>query len=156
MKNATSWVLVREVACGEANQRDAAGTNCSVQERYRACARTEKRRILDEFIAVSGYHRKHAIRLLRKRADTASVRRRSHAVYGTKVRDALILLWETSDRVCLKRLRPLIPDLVAALERHGKLVLDDELRARLLSISAVTIDRLLSDVRRWWRQCGGS
>jgi len=57
------------------------------------------------------------------------------------------VLWETSDRVCSKRLRPLIPVLLPALERHGKLVLDEALRALLLSISPATIDRLLSEVR---------
>jgi hypothetical protein len=34
-------------------------------ERYRGCERNEKGRILDEFVAVSGYHRRHAMRLLR-------------------------------------------------------------------------------------------
>src|ERR1700753_2461522 len=98
-----------------------AGLIAAIEERYRACARTEKRRILDEFIAVSGYHRKHAIRLLRNRPAEAPVRRRPRVIYGPDVRDALIVLWETSDRVCSKRLRPLIPDLLPALERHGKL-----------------------------------
>jgi hypothetical protein len=37
---------------------DAIGT------RYRTAARCDKLRILDEFVAVTGYHRKHAIRLL--------------------------------------------------------------------------------------------
>ncbi len=32
--------------------------------RYRSSTRREKGRILDEFVAISGYHRKHAIRLL--------------------------------------------------------------------------------------------
>jgi hypothetical protein len=36
----------------------------AVRGRYREAGRDEKRRILDEFVKVSGYHRKHAIRLL--------------------------------------------------------------------------------------------
>ncbi len=32
--------------------------------RYRKATREEKRKILDEFCEVCGYHRKHAIRLL--------------------------------------------------------------------------------------------
>ncbi len=39
----------------------------AIGDRYRASGRTEKSRILNEFVAVSGYHRKHAIRLLRER-----------------------------------------------------------------------------------------
>ena len=38
----------------------------AVAERYRAAARQEKKEILDEFVKVSGFHRKHAIRALRK------------------------------------------------------------------------------------------
>jgi hypothetical protein len=48
--------------------------------------------------------------------------------------------------VCSKRLQPLIPVLLPALEQQGKLALDDRQRDRL-SISAATIDRLLSEVR---------
>ncbi len=35
----------------------------AVQERYRGSLKDEKLRILDEFVAVTGYHRKHVIRL---------------------------------------------------------------------------------------------
>src|SRR5215813_7955138 len=37
----------------------------AVGKRYRQGGRKEKARILDEFAAVTGYHRKHAMRLLR-------------------------------------------------------------------------------------------
>ena len=37
----------------------------ALRERYRAAPREAKGRILDEFVAVSGFHRKHAVRLLR-------------------------------------------------------------------------------------------
>jgi hypothetical protein len=67
--------------------------------------------------------------------------------YGGAVREALVVLWEASDRLCSKRLRPLIPVLLPALERHGRLDLDAELRGKLLTISAATMDRLLSEVR---------
>ena len=57
------------------------------------------------------------------------------------------MLWEASDRVCGKRLRPLLPTLIDAMERHGHLQLAPEVRAGLLSISAATIDRALHEVR---------
>jgi hypothetical protein len=57
------------------------------------------------------------------------------------------VLWEASDRICGKRLKPLIPTLVEAMERHGHLQLAPEVRAGLLSISAATIDRALREVR---------
>jgi hypothetical protein len=49
-------------------------------------------------------------------------------VYDEAVRDALTIVWETSDRVCGKRLRPLLPALVDAMERHGHLKLAPEVR----------------------------
>ena len=64
-----------------------------------------------------------------------------------EVRDALIQLWEVADRVCSKRLRPILPMLLPALERHGRVVLDEATRAKLLTVSAASIDRLLVDVR---------
>ena len=36
----------------------------AIRERYAASGRTAKSAILDEFVAVTGLHRKHAIRLL--------------------------------------------------------------------------------------------
>jgi hypothetical protein len=59
------------------------------------------------------------------------------------VRQALIVLWEASDRICGKRLKALIPILVDAMERHGHLQLVPAVRERLLAVSAATIDRLL-------------
>ena len=100
----------------------------------------ERSRILDEFAAVTGYHRKHAIRLLAGRGKReekpdanetptlATLRRRT---YGVEVRDALTQLWEVADRVCSKRLRPMVPVLLPALERHGRVVLDNAMRALL-------------------------
>ena len=41
----------------------------------------------------------------------------------------------------------MIPTLLPALERHGQIAVDGELRAALLSVSPATIDRLLSEVR---------
>jgi hypothetical protein len=36
----------------------------AIRERYRRAAREDKGKILDEFVAVTGHHRKHAIRVL--------------------------------------------------------------------------------------------
>ena len=126
----------------------------AVGGRYRVGTRAERSRILDEFAAVTGYHRKHAIRLLagsgeREEEPGGTILPcppRSRR-YGPEVRDALIQLWEVSDRVCGKRLRPMLPVLLPALERHGKLELDEATRTKLLAVSAASIDRLLAGVR---------
>src|SRR5262245_26569819 len=56
-------------------------------------------------------------------------------------------LWEASDRVCGKRLKVMIPALLPALERHGRLTLSRSERVLVLSASAATIDRMLVDVK---------
>lgn len=116
--------------------------------RYRTASSGEKRRILDEFTAVTGYHRKHAIRILRKSAsDVLSTSRPRARHYDEAVLEALVVLWEASDRICGKRLKPLIATLLDAMERHGHLRLDVAVRERVLAVSAATIDRMLSGPR---------
>jgi hypothetical protein len=119
-----------------------------LRERYRLASKEEKGKVLDEFVAVAGCHRKHAIRLLTAAppADltTPPVARRT---YDEAVRQALLVLWEAADRICGKRLQVLLPSLVTALEQHGHLDLDPAVRQRLLKASAATIDRLLAPVR---------
>jgi hypothetical protein len=121
----------------------------AVADRYAMGDRGERGRILDEFAAVTGYHRKHAMRLLRARqVNRRRGPRPGRRIYDEAVREALIVVWEASDRICGKRLRPLLPILVEAMERHGHLQLVPEVRARLLAMSAATIDRALRDIRR--------
>ena len=57
-------------------------------------------------------------------------------------------LWQASDRICGKRLRPLVPILVSAIERHGHIQLAPEVLAGLLTMSAATMDRALRPATR--------
>jgi hypothetical protein len=120
----------------------------AASRRYSDANRQERGQILDELTSLTGLHRKHAARLLRggggrTRHDSRPRRR----VYDDAVREALVVIWEASDRVCGKRLRPLVPILLEAMERHGHLHLDSEVRSGLLLMSAATIDRALRMVR---------
>jgi hypothetical protein len=119
----------------------------AIAARYRAGTESAKLHILNEFVAVTGYHRKHAIRVLNTEGSAPTVRQPRLAIYDGAVREALIVLWEASDRVCGKRLKPLLPTLVAALERHGHLRLDGAVRTKVLGASAATIDRMLRTTR---------
>jgi hypothetical protein len=120
----------------------------AIRERYRGGLKEEKLRILDEFVAVTGYHRKHVIRLFNTRPVASEGSRHPRLpLYDEAVREALVVLWEASDRICGKRLKPLLPLLVSALERHGHLTLESTVRARVLSASAATLDRLLRPTR---------
>ena len=121
----------------------------SVRTRYERSSKLEKGTILSEFTAVSGYHRKHAIRLLNPLAE-ARVKTviEGERFYGEAVKAALILIWETADRICGKRLKAVIPHLMNAMEKHGHLELDPEVRKKLVAVSAATIDRMLTPVRK--------
>ena len=119
----------------------------AISQRYRAADRNGKKLILDEFVKLTSYHRKHAIRLLTKEGCTHQGRQVGHRTYLEAVKEALIVLWETSDRICGKRLKSLLPSLIDAMERHGHLHLQDGVKEQLLAISAATIDRLLRPVR---------
>ena len=57
------------------------------------------------------------------------------------------MVWEASDRICGKRLKAALPSMVRSLERHGHLDIAPQVRERLFSASASTIDRLLRPVR---------
>lgn len=117
----------------------------AVRVRYRSASGDAKHQILTEFVAVSGYHPKSAIRILNQDDDVSprpSTRKRS-PLYDEAARQALIVFWEASDRVCGKRLKPLLRILLPSLERHGHLKLDAAIRTKVLAMSAATIDRLL-------------
>jgi hypothetical protein len=123
----------------------------AVRQRYRNSTKLEKGRILDEFTALSGVHRKHAIRIMKQvRADKTPATRGNARIYHEAVKEVLIVLWEASDRICGKRLVAIIPTLLESMERHGHLDLNEEVRKKLLSVSGP--ERRYSSLRGW----GGS
>ena len=116
--------------------------------RYALGSRMDRGRILDEFAALTGHHRKHAMRLLRAgKAPDGRSSRPERRIYDQATREALIVVWEASDRICGKRLRPLVPTLVPAMERHGHLRLAPEVLTGLLTMSAATMNRALQEAR---------
>jgi len=124
--------------------------------RYHAAPRQQKRAILDEFVAATGYARKYAIRLLGQPSvpPSAPITRPRARIYGPDVVEALTMAWAAVNDVCTKRFVPFLPELVAALERHGHLALSGEVRAQLLTLSAATADRLLRPLRERARPRG--
>jgi hypothetical protein len=116
----------------------------AVRPRYLKAKKVEKTRILDEFIASTGYHRKYAIRLLKQRPRPKGLKRGvRQKVYHGEVVDKLIQIWEICGRICSKRLKPFLPEIVTVLERHNELVLTPEVKTLLLQMSRSTIDRCL-------------
>jgi len=143
-----------------------------MQGRYVQATKRERGQLLDEVQAVTGYHRRHAVRVLRHGrfptpnlaalvavqglASPGTEEHRGHAttgkggrrlgrprVYSPVVVGALRTVAEASGWLCGKRLAPFLSELVPALEAEGELRLVAEDHAQLLAMSAATIDRRL-------------
>lgn len=125
----------------------------AVMPRYRKSTRVDKRSILDEFTAATGYQRKYAIGLLNRLPVIKSAAKEKRArktrprVYDAKVQDALRVVWEIENRPCGKRLVPFLPALIEALSRHDEIHWDKAVTDKLLAMSAATADRLLKAAR---------
>ncbi len=120
----------------------------ALQGRYVKARRKEKGRILDEFVAATGYHRKWALELLRQGPPPAGRGRGGRPrVYSAVGVGALRQVWEASGQLCGKRLAPFMDELVPALEAAGALRVAAPVREQLLQMSAATMDRRLRPFR---------
>lgn len=120
-----------------------------IKKRYKGASKGKKKELLDEFIQVTGLHRKSAIRLLnRKTASEDKKKRGRKKKYGMREKAAVEQIWEASDRLCSKRLHPFLPEMIRVMRKHGEIVIDSELEAKLCQMSTSTIDRLLRSSRK--------
>jgi IS30 family transposase len=120
----------------------------AIRPQYLERSLGEKKALLDNFVAATGYCRKYAITLLSqgvKRVDTPKERTKK---YDKKVCEALIFLWKSANQICSKRLIPFLPSLIKSMEKCGHLELPAEVKEKLLSLSPATADRLLKVERR--------
>jgi hypothetical protein len=120
-----------------------------VRPRYLQARKDEKQKILDEFTCATGYHRKHAIRVLKNQRQKCQKRKRTgyKTIYGGEVVQALEQIWEIYGRICSKRLQPFLPEAIRVLERCQEIELSQDTKDLLLKISSASIDRCLRAVR---------
>src|SRR3989475_9559755 len=125
----------QEAAVTRASLREYAAVQ---RERYQQASRSEKHRLLDEMVAVTGMHRKAAIRLLRRATRTGAARPRSGRPrqYGPEVAAAAAVLWQASGRIGAHRLQPFVPELLDRLVQCGEVNLPP------------TVDKLPREARR--------
>lgn len=141
----------------------------SVRLRYYRSSREEQGIILDELCAVTGYHRKSAIRAIgRVEADAAERHRRApwlrkaawqkRGRRGTYNNDpeccsALKGLWFETDQMCAPNFKEAIPVWLPFYEEeHG---VSPSTHKKLLTMSASTIGRILEPSKcRTKRRCG--
>lgn len=123
----------------------------SLRDGYWRADRHEKTAMLNTFCEATGYHRKYASRLLRWGAADRGTGRRKRGrpqTYDALVVGALQTVAEATSWICGKRLAPVLPETVAALEREGALRLSPQVREALVAMSAATIDRRLAPYKR--------
>jgi hypothetical protein len=119
----------------------------AVRDRYHRGNREEKKKILDEFVKVTGYHRKAAIRLLLRVPKLKDKHPGRPGSYN-RVVEPLRAIWEASDRLCSKRLHPFLPEMIQVLKQKGELQINADVEAQIRKLSPATIDRLLEPARR--------
>ena len=118
--------------------------------RYKKASRPQKKVILDEFCRTLGYHRKHAIRVLRtfKRFTAPKPRKRGrHPLYQREeILKPLKQIWLAANLPCSKRLKAILPVWLPGYSQAFTPLSPKVVRA-LCSISAATIDRILKPER---------
>ena len=141
-----------------------------IQNRYDKAIKKAKTGILDEFTATTGYNRNYAARILRLKVGKVigysrmggkkikyviGKRKRKKykkpRIYTYDVFLKLKKIWAVFDFICSKRLAPFMGEAVEKLEKHREIDLTDEVREKLLKISASTIDRLLKSEKDKFR-----
>lgn len=125
----------------------------AIRERYRKAERKEKGRILSEFCVNCGYNRKYAIRILSAKPKPAKKKSGPQPVYDAAVIRHLKALWLATDQMCSKKL---VKAIELWMPYYGPECggLEETIKARLLRLSAATIDRLLKPVKVRYKQKG--
>jgi anti-anti-sigma factor len=123
----------------------------AVSTRYRRAPRAEKTRLLDEFCAVTGYHRKYALILLRRPPrPTLPGRPGRPRLYAGGLDRLLAGAWRAMGFPGAKRLKAELPRWLPWIrERFGA---TRRIEVLLLAMSPRTIDRRLKPFRLRWRQ----
>jgi hypothetical protein len=126
--------------------------------RYQQATRAEKHQLLDEIVAVTGLHRKAAIRLLRRlpRARPTPGPGGRPRAYGAEVAVAAEVLWQASGRIGAHRLQPFIPELLDRLVAWGELTVPPHVEKLLRQISRPTLARVLEPARAQFPQRGAT
>jgi len=129
----------------------------AVSRRRYAEIKGKKRKgaFLDEYCAVTGHGRKHAVATLNGRNRRGAKRRGHPRKFSTEAAKLLAKAWKLAGMPCGKLLHPVITAHVESLRRHGGV--DGDAAAEVLGMSASSMDRLLRRCkplggRRWGRR----
>jgi hypothetical protein len=127
--------------------------------RYKHASREEKKKILDELCATLGFHRKHAIRVLRtfKRFTKPRAKKRGRFARYRKeeIVKPLKRIWLAANLPCSKRLKVILPLWLPGYSQAFEPLALEIVKA-LKTISPATIDRLLRPIRVRYKKRGRS
>lgn len=122
----------------------------NVRKKYKNARRKEKSEIIAEVCAISGFHKKHAIRLLNQDSRRRTIKIDSRGrpkIYQEQVYlEPLKRIWLATDQLCGKRLKMALPLWLPHYHKaYGEL--DESIYQGLLRMGSATIDRLLAKVK---------
>jgi hypothetical protein len=121
-----------------------------LRRRYLSAGREHKKKLIDEAVALLGYHRKAAIRALRRahlpQRAPGIVTGRPREYDSQELRPVLRTIWDAANYPCGRRLAGMMGDWLASYEGDRKSV-SASVREQLLAASPRTLDRLLHPLR---------
>ena len=133
-----------------------------LKRRYATAGLEHKTKLVDQAVELLGYHRKAAIRALRRPEAKAPAVHPIHVVLGrprtyqpTTLLPILKPIWFTAFQPCGSRLHALLPEWLPAYEADHRR-LDPDVRRCLLRVSARTLDRLIAPLRVGLARRGGT
>jgi hypothetical protein len=118
------------------------------KEEYKRASKTQKSKILDNFVAATGYNRKYAIGLLNNHRSVPKKKRRKRlSKYTKESTNALVKIWKFTNMMNSKALCSCIKIWLDKLIEFDEIEVDDFVYNQLLSMSSATIDRILKPTR---------
>lgn len=121
----------------------------AIRERYFKASKKEKSKILDELCAVTGFHRKHAIRIISKGHKDNKISSKRSKSYSDKAQYHLKRLWHIMGRICSKKMVAAFPVWLNYYEHPD---FAEKIKQELLSMSSSTIDRYLKSYKTQFRR----
>jgi len=119
------------------------------RRRYQTAGREHKKKLIDQAVALLGYHRKAAIRALGAEPGLPRIgviTGRPREYDQARLRPVLRAIWKAANYPCGRRLVGMMSDWLASYEAHEKSV-SASVREQLVAASARTLDRLLQPLQ---------